>query len=197
MRIRKTAQERKIEIIEATLQLVNDHGTARVSIETIARKIGLTQPGVLRHFSTKQDIWKAVAGYIIDIMSDGWGNALSGKVTPESRLQAIVKAQLSLIQSIPAIPEIILSRELHSGDQILRNTFSKQMARFHVIIVEELSQISTHRKGLNEEDAAFLIIGMIQGQALGWIIGGMSYNLVAEGERLLKLLLRGFNEKQT
>lgn len=193
MRIRKTAKERKIEIIEATLQLVNEHGPARISIEAIAGNVGLTQPGVLRHFPTKQDIWKAVAGYLIEIMTDGWDKALIGNDTPQIRLRAVVRAQLSIIQSIPAIPEIILSRELHSGNQVLRNTFAQQMGRLHGIIVAQISEFKNLRNGLNEKDAAFLIIGMIQGQALRWIISGRAYNIVTEGERLLELLLSGFN----
>lgn len=194
MRIRKTAQERKLEIIVATLQLANEQGPARLSIESIARKVGLTQPGVLRHFSTKQNIWKAVAGHLIKIMLERWDKALSDNETAQGRLRAVVKVQLSLIQSVPAIPEIILSREMHSNNQILRNTFAQQLGRLHGIITDQISQTKGLRKGLNTNDAAFLIIGMIQGLALRWIISGQAFNIVTEGERLLELLLSGFSD---
>ena len=72
MAVRKPAPERKAEILEATLRLADELGPDRLSTEAIAQAVGLTQPGIFRHFPTKQAIWEAVAAKITDRMAAGW-----------------------------------------------------------------------------------------------------------------------------
>ena len=54
MAVRKPAPERKAEILEATLRLADELGPDRLSTEAIARAVGLTQPGIFRHFPTNR-----------------------------------------------------------------------------------------------------------------------------------------------
>ena len=192
MNVRKSADERKQEIIDATLQLADEQGPDRLSIESIAQVVGISQPGVLRHFPTKQDIWEAVTKHLIAIMERRWNKVLSTDETKMVQLHKLVTGQLELIAATPAIPAILLSRELHSHNQVLRNTFAVLMKRLH----NNLATLTTEADGLRENmdaaDAAFLIIGMIQGLALRWSINGKGFDLAKEGDRLLTLQLEGF-----
>lgn len=45
------------------------------------------------------------------------------------------------------------------------------------------------------DDAAFLILGLVQGLAIRWSISGRSFDLAEEGSRLLDLQLRGFADR--
>ena len=189
---RKTASERKTEIIEATLQLSDEQGPDRLSIEAIAIKVGISQPGVLRHFPKKQDIWEAVANHLISMMSERWEKILSSDMSPIQQLRALTTAQLGLIQATPAIPAILLSRELQADNKILRNTFFVLMKGFHGHINRLIAEETSFRKDLDPADATLLIVGTIQSTALRWSISGRSFDLVEKGEHLLKVLLDGF-----
>jgi len=195
MKSRKTAEDRKREIIDATLVLADEQGPDRLSIESIARKIGLSQPGIFRHFPKKQDIWEAVANHLIKLMQRRWHKVLSSSETPLTQLHHLVIGQLKLINTTPAIPAILLSRELHTKERILRDTFSSLMMAFHGHISSLINDADELRKDINTNDAAFLIIGMIQGLALRWTISGKAFDIVKEGERLLDLQLDVFANK--
>lgn len=194
MRTRKSAEIRKAEIIDATLRLADKLGPDRLTTETIADAVGLTQPGIFRHFPKKQDLWEAVAARVGSMMEARWKKAERGDIPATDRIRALICAQLRLIQSTPAIPAILFSRELHTKNKGLRSAFFGLMSRFHKLIASLVAQACIAgelRDDLDPDDAAFLIIGLVQGLAVRWSISGRGFDLTEEGSRLLELQLKG------
>jgi AcrR family transcriptional regulator len=195
MRTRKTAEVRRAEIIEATLRLADKLGPERLTTEAVADAVGLTQPGIFRHFPKKLDLWEAVAARIGTMMEARWAKAHTPEATPIDQIRALIAAQLQLIQSTPAIPAILFSRELHTKNKGLRKAFFGLMNRFHRLIanlVAEAGERGELHGSLDANDAAYLIIGLVQGLAVRWSISGRNFDLTEEGKRLLELQLNGF-----
>ena len=195
MRVRKSAEERKSEIVETTLRLADKVGPDRLSTEAIAKAIHLTQAAIFRHFPTKQDLWEAVAARIGEKFQQLWLGVGSSKAPAPEKLQALITSQLKLIQATPAIPAILLSRELHAENELLRKLFYSMMERFHGLItglIEEGERTGHFRIDLDQRDAAFLVIGVVQGLILRWSLSGRKFDLADEGARLLGVLLDSF-----
>jgi len=195
MRGRKTAEDRKAEIVEVTLRLADKVGPDRLSTETIADAVGVTQAAIFRHFPKKQDLWEAVAARIGEAFQGRWAQVQRLDTSGEQKLRRLITGQLKLIRATPAIPAILFSRELHIENDRLRKVFLGLMQRFHGIaaqFVEEGQRKGEFRPDLDPNDAAFLIIGTVQGLVLRWSLSKRGFDLVAEGERLLGVLLRGF-----
>lgn len=192
--MRKSAEDRKAEIAAAVLRLAARIGPDRLTTEHIAQEVGLSQPAIFRHFPKKQDIWQAVAARIGAHMAERWTKAGAGSGTPNDRLRALVEAQLRLIQSTPALPAILFSRELHAENEALRQTFVEMMGRFHEVLrstIVDGSRVGEFRDDLDAADAAWLVLGLIQGLAVRWSLSAQAFPLVDEGRRLLELQLRG------
>lgn len=198
MGVRKSAKDRKAEIIDATLRLADDLGPERLTTEAIADAVGLTQPGIFRHFPKKQDLWEAVAARIGTTMEALWKKAQCAEATPTNQIRALIAAQLRLIQSTPAIPAILFSRELHTKNKGLRKAFYGLLSRFHRVIADLASHAidaGELRDDLDPEDVAFLVIGLVQGLAVRWSISGRNFDLAQEGSRLLEVQLQGFSHE--
>ena len=194
MRIRKTADARKAEIVDATLRLAGKLGPERLTTEAVAEAVGLSQPGIFRHFPSKQDLWEAVAARVGAMMEARWTKAQDADCTAVDQIRALVAAQLRLIQSTPAIPAILFSRELHTRNKGLRTAFLGLLGRFHAVIgglAARASRAGELRGDIDPDDAAFLIVGLVQGLAVRWSISGRNFDLVKEGCRLLDVQLRG------
>lgn len=195
MRVRKTAETRKAEIIDAALHLADKLGPDRLTTGAIAEAVGLTQPGVFRHFPKKQDLWQAVAARVSAMMEARWTKTQNPDAAPTDRIRVLIAAQLRLIQSTPAIPAILFSRELHAKNKGLRKAFLDLMNRFHRLVaglVTQAREAGELRDDLESDDVAFLIIGLVQGLAVRWSISGRDFDLTKEGSRLLELQLSGF-----
>ncbi len=51
--VRKSQQERREEILEATLQLISEHGIEATTVTRIAEAVGLTPGALYRHFESR------------------------------------------------------------------------------------------------------------------------------------------------
>jgi AcrR family transcriptional regulator len=195
MRVRKPAEERKSEIVEATLRLADKVGPDRLATGQIAQAVGLTQAALFRHFPKKQHLWEAVAARIGEKFQQRWLAIERGPADPLDRLRGIVAAQLKLIQSMPAIPAILFSRELHVENRALRVIFAEFMKNFHLRVERLIAAAQRDgrlRGDIEPRDAAFLVIGLVQGLVLRWSVSGRGFDLPTEGERLLSVQLTTF-----
>lgn len=194
-RTRKSADERKAEVVTAALELADKLGPDRVTTETLAESVGLTHPGLFRHFPRKLNVWEAVAGYVGEQMERRWNRAdRPGTTAPEARVRGLVLAQLRLIRAFPAIPAILFSRELQVENDKLRTAFVALMQRFHKRLSTNIAatqQAGVFQEDFDPDDAAYLLIALVQGLAVRWSVSARRFNLVKEGERLLDLQLRG------
>lgn len=185
---RKTARNRKAEIVDTTLRLADELGPDRLTTQAVADAVGLTQPAIFRHFPTKQALWQAVAEMIDETMTEAWQAALACNSGPQDRLVALIRTQLRQIEGNPAIPAILHSRELQTENADLRQRFRSLMMRFQGLLRTEL--IAARDSGLirgdvDPDDGAVLLISLVQGLAIRWSLGNRSFALEAEGTRLL------------
>lgn len=195
MRSRKTAEQRKSEIISATLKLAFEVGPDAITTERIAGKVGISQPAVFRHFPRKEDIWVAVIEWIGERLAKRWSEVRDNRIGSLDQLSAVLHTQLELIQRTPAIPAILFSRELHVRNQALRSGVANLMQRFHTLLKEILDagvSAKELRAGLDTSDAAFVFIALVQGLAVRWSLSERRFDLVEEGDRLLRVVLQGF-----
>ncbi|MDO9524540.1 MAG: TetR/AcrR family transcriptional regulator [Gemmobacter sp.] len=185
---RKSADDRKTEIVATMLRLADELGPDRLTTTEVAKAVGLTQPGIFRHFPTKQDLWLAVAVHVAERMTDAWSAVLDENLDPLPRIQALIRVQLHQIAENPAIPAILHSRELQSGNAALRAQFLDLMTRFQALLSEALTEGAARgvfRADLAPKDAAILLISLVQGLAIRWSLGRRAFSLEAEGARLM------------
>jgi len=197
-RIRKSSEERKSEIIAAALKLAGDMGPDRMTTESLAREVGISHAGVFRHFPNKGAIWNAVGLYIGKLLEIKTKLPGKAKSQPVDKLRDLVIAHLQFMETTPAIPAILFSRELHAENDKLRKFFEGLLTSRHQffskLIAEEI-KAGRFRQNLNSDDAAYLILSLVQGLAMRWSLSARSFSLSTEGSRLLELQLHGFKEQ--
>ncbi|MCR8723024.1 TetR/AcrR family transcriptional regulator [Frigidibacter sp. ROC022] len=189
---RKSADDRKAEILTVTLRLADELGPDRLTTQAIADAIGISQPAIFRHFPSKTALWLGLAERISGMLSAEWQRLLAQEATPRDRLAALLHVQLRQIEANPAIPAILHSRELHAENAELRAAFVAVMGRFQALLVAELQRgrdLGLFRADLAPADGATLLISLVQGLALRWSLGRRGFSLVEEGGRLIELEL--------
>ena len=72
-RIRKTAEERREEILDAAVAEFAAHGLRGASVEDMAENVGVSQPYVYRLFGTKKDLFLAAAGHVRERVLETFG----------------------------------------------------------------------------------------------------------------------------
>jgi AcrR family transcriptional regulator len=191
--VRKTADARKAEILATVLRLADEVGPDRLTTKAVADAIGISQPAIFRHFPTKQALWQAVAHYIEENMTASWDTVLKTTQDPQDRIIGLIRVQLRQIETHPAIPAILNSRELHTGNIPLRGCFLGLMQQFQATLTSELAraqQMRVFHQNHDPKDAAILLISLVQGMAIRWSLGTRGFALETEGARLLDVQIQ-------
>lgn len=191
---RKSSAERRAEIIEATLDLASEIGPDRVTTDAIAQRIGISQAAIFRHFPRKSHIWAAVVGWLNERVALRWAEILAQQQPPVVRLRALLVGQFDFIQSVPALPAIVLSRELQADGGIVKQAIMGIMGSFRralACVIADGQKAGEIRSGLDPDQAAFALIALVQGTALRWVMVDYAFDLAAEGEVVVDIALNG------
>ncbi len=190
---RKTAAERKKEIIRETLRLVSRVGPERVSTSMVAKEVGITQPAIFRHFPTTLDLWLAVADWAVAEAAARWEAAIQPEDSPVDNIKAVVMAQLDFVNENPAVPSLIFSRELHSRSAELQRAFHRMVINFLGLLGRLVNE--GQKQGLLDSkaapmDLAIMLVTIVPGMVTRWFISGQAFDLKVKGEKLIDMLLQ-------
>ncbi|MCB1334266.1 MAG: TetR/AcrR family transcriptional regulator [Roseivivax sp.] len=189
---RKSAEDRKTQIIAQVLRLASEIGPDRMSTTDVARAVGISQPAVFRHFPTKGDLWVAVAEDVAATIREHWAAAEALAQTPVERLRGLIGAQLAAIAERPALPSILFSRELTVDNPLLREVFDRLLASFLSRLAAAVGEMQSEdmlSPDIEARDAAVLLASIVQGVAIRWALGNRGFDLVGEGSRLVEVQL--------
>src|SRR5437763_11165785 len=94
---RKTAEERREEILVVAMDEFGEHGLHGTSTDTVARKAGVSQPYLFRLFGTKKELYLEVVRRCLRETLEVFQEAAAGK-NGEEALEAMGSAYMSLLK---------------------------------------------------------------------------------------------------
>ena len=97
---RKTAAERREQVLDAALEVFAEHGLSGASTDEIARRAGISQPYLFRLFHTKKELFIASTERCFRETRETFQRAADG-TSGEEALQAMGRAYGDLIRSNP------------------------------------------------------------------------------------------------
>ena len=150
---RKSAAERRDEILEAALVEFAAHGLDGGSTEAIARAVGISQPYVFRLFGTKKQLFMATMERCLRGTLEMFHTASAG-LKGEEALHAIGDAYVERVASDPTYLHSQMQAYAASGDPEIREVVRRGYGEL-VEYVERVSGVPS------EEVAHFFAKGML------------------------------------
>ncbi len=84
-------------LLDGAMQQFAQHGYAKTSMSDIAKASGISRTSLYNHFSTKEDVFKALSGRINERVYNEVVTALNNTGPWESRLLGIINARVSWV----------------------------------------------------------------------------------------------------
>ncbi|MBV1896914.1 MAG: TetR/AcrR family transcriptional regulator [Rhodobacteraceae bacterium] len=199
MRVRKSAEDRKAEIVQAALALAFEVGPEGVTTGMIADCLGLTQPAIYKHFPRKDDIWRSATRTLSGQITANIEDATNRDETPIKRLRRLILGHLQLVHATPALPEFMVARDPKGAQNAVRDEIMPAMTGFFNELADAIKAAQSDgsfRTDIDATDLATLIFGVIQSLVLRMMVTRDPSVLLANGERLLDLQLSAFTQRQ-
>lgn len=189
--MRKSGDERREEIVQAVIELAASDSGGQLSTQAIADRVGIAQPTVFRHFSTREKILQAVIEWIARHMLGLVGSIAAGSGTAAERLHQLITRQFEFIARHRGLPRLLFSERLHQESSVLKASIGKVMdgwTRTVSGLIDEGRQDGSFRADLDAEETARLLLAMIQGLVMRWSISDFEFDLPTQAEAIRRLL---------
>lgn len=194
MQTRLPTEERQAEIVAAALKLACENSPAVITTSDIAAAVGVTQGAVFKHFPTKDAIWLAAMKWVRERLLLKLDEAAQAGHSAVQGLEAVFRAHVAFVAAHPGAPKIIfheLQQPVNSPVKLevraLLQTYRQQLlALFRAGI--KSGQLPA---GLDQEAAATLFVGIVQGLVMQSMLTGKSSAMKAQADSVFALYLRG------
>lgn len=187
----KSHEERRKEIIEATMELSVEKGLKKLTTQAIADRVGIAQPTIFRHFKSRDEIFTAVINWVGDNLFKVVGKQFTASGPADERLHQLVLKQLGFMSKHRAIPRVLFSDRLHLESPKLKAVVQKMMDGYVsslTKLIEEGVAEGAFRADIEPEKAARYIVALIQGLVMRWSVYEFSFSLEKEAEPLWQFL---------
>ncbi|MDX3378818.1 TetR/AcrR family transcriptional regulator [Streptomyces cyaneofuscatus] len=169
---RARSEERRAEILRATLEVIAERGYRGATLGAVAERVGLTQQGLLHYFPTKEALLVAVLEDR-DRWDTGGGGGRGGDEEGAWRLELLG----SLVEYNAMRPVIVqtfsaLLGESVTEDHPAREFFTRRYTQVRAGMAATLRAEygDTLPGGLSPERAAVLLVAVMDGLQYQWLL---------------------------
>jgi AcrR family transcriptional regulator len=160
---RETTDIRQEQIKKAVLEIIADEGLHNISTRNLAKKIGLTEGAIFRHFQTKRDIIKGIMDDVENDLVGSLRNIVLKADKAEDKLFNYLCRNVKYLKENRGITILLFSEATHLGDKQLKeklNQILSEQKQFIIEIVKEGIAEGVWDKSVNAEDVAVIYMGI-------------------------------------
>lgn len=194
-RIRLSGDERRHETVAAVIELARDQGPEGITTQAIADRIGVTHGALFRYFPDKAAIWTAVIEWVRARLGRVIDGAFAAGGTPLAVLERLFYAHVDFVASHPGVPRILFHELQRPADspfqkvaRLIVGTYRQRLCGLFAQAKQQ-GQLPAH---LDEQAAAVLFIGTIQGLVVQSSLFPDEEDMRKAARRIFPLLLDGF-----
>ena len=190
MAVKKGTAIRREEIINAALTLVANQGVRSMTIDRIARLVGIVPSAVYRHFAGKSEIIAAVLTMIVGRMKHNVYEVDKENKDSLVAFRNLLMRQIKLVKEFMVIPHILFSEEVYRENPSLKaqlhdliNGFLSALAE----LVHKGQKQGSVRSDLDPFRVATMFLGLFQPSAFLYHLSGGTFDVVKQVDISWKL----------
>lgn len=188
------ADERRAVTVNAVVALAAEQNPNEITTAAIAKRMGLTQGALFRHFPTKDAILQAVMTWVAERLLSRVDKAAQSVGSPIAALEAIFMTHIDFVAEHPGVPRIMFGELQRAGQtapkRMVETLIREYGERLHQLIEKGKAQGELD-PGLDTEAAATLFIGTIQGLVMQTLLAGDVSIIRRDAPRVFAIYRRG------
>ncbi|MEN9479213.1 MAG: hypothetical protein RLZZ298_608 [Pseudomonadota bacterium] len=197
---RLSGDARRAEIIDVVLRLSAERSPGLITTAEIARSLGLSQGALFKHFPSKETIWLAVADRVATTLLATIEQAAEQATAPLAALRAIFLAHVGFVIEHPGTPRFIFHELQRAVDSPVKLRLRGMLANYRQLLLrllEAAAQRGELDESINQQAAASLFIGSIQGLVMQSMMVGKQFAMREQAVAVLAILERGIARQTT
>jgi AcrR family transcriptional regulator len=189
-----SAEERRSATVETVIALAAEQNPNSITTTAIAKRMGVTQGALFRHFPSKDAILDAVMQWVAERLLSALDAAARQANSPLGALEAMFMANVEFVARHPGVPRMMFGELQHAGmtaPKRMAQTLIRQYGeRLHALI-ERGKAAGEIPAMLDSGAAATMFIGTVQGLVMQSLIAGDIAGLRAAAPGVFAIFRRG------
>lgn len=187
---------RKELLIITAIEIMDELGLQNLSIREIAKRQGITDAALFRHFKNKNelllDILDSYSKYDNDILE----SIQMKKLSPKEAICYFVTSHVTLYENDPAMTAIMQALDVLRYEPNLEEKVKTILdSRIDTIrqLIEDMKQQGAFRSDTDSEGLSVTISGLCREMCLKWRLSGRSFSLSQQTISTLNMILNAFS----
>jgi AcrR family transcriptional regulator len=179
--------KRQIQIIQAATGIIAEQGIQNLTIKNLAEKIGITEPGIYRHFQNKIEILESVLGYFGSENMKFFSEVVAVKLGAVEKIETIFSHHFEVFVRQPAFAAIIFAEEIFQNEQRLAKTvldIMTQSQKTFITIITDHDTMHELRDDIDKQHLVLIIMGTLRLVVNKWHLNKHDFDLIKEGGRV-------------
>jgi len=187
--------KRQQQIIEASIELIDNKGIQGFTIKNLSKAIGISEPAIYRHFESKFEILATILDNFKIQITNFHSKFKDIKEGAFTKLSMLFNNRFTSFAENPALVSVVFSEEIFQNEEKLTAKVNEIYYLNEQILISILEQARDENlidKSVDVEVLALMILGSIRLLVKKWKMTHYSFNLHIEGEKLLVTTLKLF-----
>lgn len=188
------ADERRAVTIEAVVALAGSNNPSEITTAAIAKHMHVTQGALFRHFANKDAIWQATMEWVAERLLTRIDRSARGIESALEAMEAMFMSHVDFVAEHPGVPRMIfgeLQRAESSAAKRMVQTLIRRYAERLQVLIEKGKANGELAAELDDEAAAMLFIGTIQGLVMQSMLDGDMQRIRRDAPRVFAVYRRG------
>ena len=185
---------RKESVILTTIEIIGDLGIQGLSTKEIAKRQGISEGTLFRHFKTKNDIILAVLDYFSQYDKDIFATARQKGGTAQDSILFVIDSFATYYENYPAITVGSQLYGFLSFNPVLGEKVKEIVKMRNAFLTEIIAggQACAELCGTKAEALADVIHGTFNAICLKWWLANQSFSLRTQAVATVKMVLDTF-----
>lgn len=188
------ADERRAVTVEAVIELAAEQNPSEITTAAIAKRMGLTQGALFRHFPSKDALWQAVMEWVAERLLARVARAAEESDSPLAALEAMFLSHAEFVATHPGVPRMLFGELQRAEDTPAKRIVQTMIGRYRErlrALVERGKKEREIAAATDSAAAATLFIGMIQGLVMQSLLAGSVKRIRSEAPGAFAIYRRG------
>ncbi len=185
--------ERQQQIIETSIDLIDQKGIQGFTIKNLSKEIGISEPAIYRHFESKVMILST----ILDSFKQGMSTYHQSKdqgscTTAEEQIKEFFSTVFMMLSIKPALVSVIFAEEIFQNEAALSIKVREIQDANEKVILAMLKDLPLNKKMADTDLEVFIILLLGSARLLvrKWKGSNYSFDLSKKGEALIDTILK-------
>lgn len=184
--------DRQQQIIDESIKLIDSKGIQGFTIKNLSKEVGISEPGIYRHFENKFAILSAILDSFKMSVFEYQAASLNKSKDPLEKLKIFGDNIFEIFTQNPALITVIFSEEIYKNEKQLSYRINEIQVYNENLIASFLIELRQNKKlpgHVNIDSFILMFFGSIRLLAKKWKISDYSFDLKARGDELIASLL--------